>query len=133
MIAQTCRKQWVAPRLATLNWDSKLMPSLSNQHITEERLTVVIGTASELKLLGVPSYKAGTDRTSGDIISELTVELLESWHCADSVVNMTFDTAASNTGFIVHFCGQHVDTTWGKLFCHMFSVTCRLKLQRLLT
>ena len=54
------------------------MPSLINQKISEERLTVVVGNALELKLLGVPAYQPGTDRKSGDIIADLTVGFLSS-------------------------------------------------------
>lgn len=103
-IDSSLRENWVAPMLATLHWDSKLMSSLSNQNVNEERLTVVVGNQRDLKLLGVPSYQPGSDRKSGDIIAELTVDLLESWGCADSIVNMTFDTTASNTGHITAAC-----------------------------
>lgn len=103
-IAKAAREQWVVPKLATLHWDSKLMASLSNQNITEERLTVVVGTSRDLKLLGVPGYQPGTDRKSGDIIADLTLKLLLSWNCAESVVNMTFDTTASNTGHVTAAC-----------------------------
>lgn len=103
-IAAACRDEWVAPKLATLHWDSKLMSSLENRNISEERLTVVVGNSVELKILGVPAYQPGTDRKSGDIIADLTVDLLSTWHCADSIVNMTFDTTASNTGHISAAC-----------------------------
>ena len=103
-IASTCRKQWIPPKFATLHWDSKLMPSLCNKNITEERLTVVVGNTHELKLLGVPSYQPGTDRKSGDIIADLTSDLLRTWHCVDSITNLTFDTTASNTGHISAAC-----------------------------
>ena len=40
-----------------------------------------MGDTKELKLLGVPSYQLGTDRKSGDIIAELTTNLLNEWDC----------------------------------------------------
>ena len=103
-IASTCRDQWIAPKLATLHWDSKLMPSLCNKNINEERLTVVVGNTHELKLLGVPLYEPGTDKKSGDIIADLTNDLLQSWHCVNSITNMTFDTTATHTGHISAAC-----------------------------
>lgn len=103
-IATAYRDQWLVPKLLTLHWDSKLMPSLSNKNISEERLTVLVGNAHELKLLGVPAYQPGTDRKSGDIVADLTVDLLSSWKCGGSVVNMTFDTTASNTGHMTAAC-----------------------------
>jgi len=103
-IATAYRAQWLVPKLVTLHWDSKLMPSLSNKNIYEERLTVVVGNAHELKLLGVPAYQPGTHRNAGDILADLTVDLLSSWKCGGSVVNMTFDTTASNTGHVSAAC-----------------------------
>lgn len=103
-IASSSKEMWVPPKLASLHWDSKIMSSLTYQNDLEERLSISVGNANETKLLGVPSYKPGTDRRSGQIISELTVNLLHSWHCADSIVNMVFDTTASNTGHLSAAC-----------------------------
>jgi hypothetical protein len=103
-MAETCKEQWVAARFATLHLDSKLMSTLSNAVVSEERLTVVVGNSQELKLLGVPSYKPGTDRKCGEIIADLTCGLLTSWNCADNIMNMTFDTTAANTGSVTATC-----------------------------
>lgn len=103
-ISDACKDIWLPPTLASLHWDSKLMNSLTDQNTSEERLTVAVGNIHDIKLLGVPSYKPGTDRKSGDIISELTVNLLQEWHCQNSIVNMVFDTTASNTGHISAAC-----------------------------
>lgn len=103
-LAGQYKESWNVPKLASLHWDSKLMPALTNANIQEERLTVVVGNAHILKLLGVPSYLPGTDRKSGDIIADLTVDLLKTWNCMDSIVNMTFDTTASNTGHVSAAC-----------------------------
>ena len=74
------------------------MPSLSSKSISVKRLTVVVGNTHELKLLGVPAYQPGTDRKAGDIQADLTVDLLTLPKCGSSVVNITFDTTALNTG-----------------------------------
>lgn len=103
-IAASFKDEWIAPKLATLHWDSKLMPSMANKNISEERLSVLVGTASEIKLLGVPAYEPGKDRKSGDIIADLTVDLLKSWNCTDSIISMAFDTTASNTGHVTAAC-----------------------------
>ena len=103
-IAASAREMWVPPQRASLHWDSKIMTSLTYQNELEERLTISVGDSNEIKLLGVPAYKPGTDRKSGDIISDLTVNLLHSWKCADSIVNMVFDTTASNTGHLSAAC-----------------------------
>ena len=67
-------------------------------------MTVAVGTQKDLKLLGVPCYEPGTDRKSGDLVSEATATLLDSWNCKGSIVNMVFDTTASNTGHISDAC-----------------------------
>jgi len=77
------REQWVVPKLATLHWDSKQMPSLSNNNVREERLAVLVGNANEMKFLGVLLYPPRLDRKSGDIIADLTVDILRSWNCSD--------------------------------------------------
>ena len=77
---------------------------LSNNNITKEHLAVVVGDAKELKFLGVPSHLPGSDKKSGDIIADLTVNLLKLWHCKDLIVNMAFDTTASNTGQVKADC-----------------------------
>ncbi|KAJ8400549.1 hypothetical protein AAFF_G00393180 [Aldrovandia affinis] len=85
-------------------WDSKLAPTLSSMSQLEARLTVVVGVAARLKLLGVPAYTKGTDEACGAIIARLTCKLLQEWRCADQVVNMPFDTTASNTGHLTAAC-----------------------------
>ena len=95
---------WEPPKLCTLHWDGKLTPTLTNNRVTEERMTVVVGDALQLKLLGVPSYFKGTDQSVGEIIAKLTMNLMIEWHCNDRIVNMTFNTTSSNTGHLTAAC-----------------------------
>lgn len=97
-------KEWQPPKYGSLHWDSKLMPSLTNQNVKEEHLAVLVGDRGETKQLGVPAYKPGTDTKSGEIITKLTAKLLDEWHCKDCIVNMVFDTTASNTGHVTTAC-----------------------------
>ncbi|KAJ8400712.1 hypothetical protein AAFF_G00394810 [Aldrovandia affinis] len=83
---------------------STLMQTLSNGSQLEERLTVVVGYVARLKLLSVPAYTKGTDEACGAIIARLTCKLLQEWLCANQVVNMAFDTTASNTGHLTAAC-----------------------------
>ena len=39
-ITQDIRDSWTPPKLASLHWDSKLMPMLTNQNVKEERLVI---------------------------------------------------------------------------------------------
>jgi hypothetical protein len=103
-VTEYAKENWKAPPFASLHWDSKMMQNLTNQNVSEERLTVIVGNAEELKLLGVPKYQTGTDKSSGKIISKLTTDLLKDWNCVESIVNLTFDTTASNTGHIGAGC-----------------------------
>jgi len=41
-IAAASKDEWVAPQLATLHWNSKLIFSLKYKNISEEHLTVVV-------------------------------------------------------------------------------------------
>ena len=63
-----------------------------------------MGTSTELKLLGVPSYEPRTGRTSGDIIADLTVNLLRSWNCIDAIISIAFDMTGSNTRHVTAAC-----------------------------
>ena len=103
-IAISIRKHWIALKLATLHWGSKLMPALSNQIKLEERLTVVVNNPQELKLPGVLAYKPGTDCKSAKVIADITFDLLFSWNCMDSIVNMAFNTIGSNMGYVTALC-----------------------------
>ena len=80
------------------------MHSLTDQNTSEERLTVAVGNNHDMKLLGAPSYQPGTERKSGDINSELTMNLLQTWYCTNCILNMVFDTTASNTGHVTAAC-----------------------------
>ena len=42
-IATAVKQTWQASKLASLHWDSKLVMSLQNQQILEERLTIAVG------------------------------------------------------------------------------------------
>ena len=103
-VAHTIREEWSPPGLASLHWDSKLMPSLTDSHIREERLTVVVGDNFDMKLLGTPCYQPGSNVSAGELIASRTMDLLHEWHCADTIVNMCFDTTASNTGPVTAAC-----------------------------
>ena len=79
------------------------MTSLTDKNASEERLCVVVGNAENLKLLGIPIYPSG-EENSDNKIANLTLDLLNSWHCTESIVNMTFDTTTSNTSHVSAAC-----------------------------
>jgi hypothetical protein len=102
--AVSIRQHWIPPEIATLHWDSKIMPSLQDKYKKEERLVVIVGNADTVQLLGAPHYQIGSDEACGQVIADHTVNLLQSWNCSECIVNMTFDTTASNTGHVSAAC-----------------------------
>jgi len=94
-IVKDQEKSWDAPRYASLHWDSKILPKLNDKY-KEERLVIAMGTNDHMNLLGVPSYETGTNQSACEIIANKVSVLLEKWDCAQSVVNMAFDTTAAN-------------------------------------
>ena len=74
--------------MCTLHWYSNLIPMLHDARRLEERLTVVVGDSTELKLLGVSGYEQGMDEPCRDIIARLISKLLREWLCADNVINI---------------------------------------------
>jgi hypothetical protein len=98
------REQWVHPKHASLQWDSKIVQTLHDKNVSQERLAVVIGDARSLKLLGVPSYPVTSSEAPGATIANLTFDLLSSWHCDCTIVNVTSDTTTSNTGHVSAAC-----------------------------
>lgn len=53
------------------------MVTLTDKNVNEERLTATIGDVNEIKMLGVPVYKPGTDSHSEDNRSGKSMELLK--------------------------------------------------------
>jgi len=109
-MATEVHNSWNLPKYASIHWDSKLMMNQA-KHTSEERLVVAVGDQSDVKILGVPAYQPGTDQRSGDIIAQASMQLLQSWNCVESIVNMTFDTTASNTGHVSAACITLQQTT----------------------
>ena len=67
------------------------MKTLANKNVKEERLPVLVGNATDVKLLGVAKDSTGSDLSSGDIIAEpqqTTCNLFESWNCKTEHVTM---------------------------------------------
>lgn len=104
-IAKEYKELWIAPKFASVFWDGKSLPTLTNKYEHQERLAILVGDSREPpKLLGIPAYKSGTDEEAGKIISRATAQLLTEWNCSDSIVNMVFDTTSSNTGHLTAAC-----------------------------
>ena len=104
-IVENIKSDWTPPRIGVLQWDGKLMHTLDGFG-KEERLPVLISGIGGSKLLGVPAIHNKSSDSTGKLIAQATVPLLEEWNCKDSVVGMVFDTTASNTGHKTARCIQ---------------------------
>jgi len=102
--AASIKEQWIPPAMATLHWDSKIMSTMQNKYAKEERLVVIVGTADQVQLLGSPHYPVGSNKVCGNTIANHTTALLQSWTCCNCIINMAFDTTASNTGHVSGAC-----------------------------
>ena len=104
VIAKNVQKNWIPPTAATLHWNGKQVQTLANKNLKEERLPVLVGNATDVKLLGAAQYNTGSDFASGEIIAEHTRSFLESWNCKQSIVSLCFDTTAATTGHVTAAC-----------------------------
>ena len=100
------KESWTAPSVATLHWDGKETPTLRDKYVKEERLPILVGDSSNIKLLGAAKYPcgSGSDGRSGGLIAGKCIELLEEWGCKDKIVSMCYDTTAANTGAMTAGC-----------------------------
>ena len=96
-IADKIKENWTPPSIANLHWDGKLMATLDGAS-QQERLPVLLSGVGGTKLLGVPAIPHKSTEKTGDLISEVSIELIEEWNCAECVAGMVFDTTSSNTG-----------------------------------
>lgn len=97
------------------------METLGNQSRIEERLVVAVGTQDETKLLGAPTFRANARLQTGEVVAQQVLNLLDKWNCKDKIVNMTFDTTASNTGHLSAACIKIQE----KLSCYLLWSACR--------
>ena len=82
----------------------KLMETLTNQYVKDDRLPTLISGTGGVKLLGVPPLPPATERSAGDLISTETLNLVDQWKCRSNISAMVFDTTAANTGHLTAGC-----------------------------
>ena len=104
-IANDVKTLWIPPEVGSLHWDSKIMPGLKNKNTAEDRLCVLVGDSDNVKLLGTAKYPLNHGKgQAGNVISDQTINLVASWKCAETLVNMVFDTTTSNSGHLSAAC-----------------------------
>ena len=91
---------WTPPERATIHWDGKLMGSLENKDINEERLPILVSGDGSIKLLYVPAIVSGI----GQNIATAVQTAVQDWKCEDNILCMAFDTTSSNTGHTIGAC-----------------------------
>ena len=80
-IADKIKENWTPPSIANLHWDGKLMATLDGAS-QQERLPFLLSGVGGTKLLGVPTIPHKSTEKTGDLISEVSIELIEEWNCA---------------------------------------------------
>ena len=103
-ISHEVKEKWVPPEPCGIFWDSKLVPTLTNDDEKEERLAVLAGNGDGVKFLGAARYPQGSDEYCGDIICRKSVGLCKDWKCSHLICFMVFDTTSSNTGHLTAAC-----------------------------
>ena len=66
-MSEKIKQNWAPPRISVLHWDEKLMSTLDNQYIQEERMPVLISGNGHTKLLGVPKLPTHSTDKQGPL------------------------------------------------------------------
>jgi hypothetical protein len=77
-----------------LHWDGKLLPDLTGNKGTVDRLAIILTGGNEEILLGVLKICQGTGKEQADAC----LSTLDDWGLRSQVRGLAFDTTASNTG-----------------------------------
>lgn len=96
-IAEEIKASFIPPQHSVMHWDGKIIPG------DHERLAILISGIpdyKEGKLLGIPMIDDGTGLTQANSC----ISVLHEWKVAPTVVGMSFDTTASNSGWMNGAC-----------------------------
>ena len=85
-----------------IHFDGKLLPAISGKLEMEDRLVIVVAGNDTEKLLGIPKIQRGT----GKNVAEAAIKLLHERTIQNSIVGMSFNTTAANTGHKNGACVQ---------------------------
>ena len=100
-----------------VHWDGKLIGQMTGESAKVERLPVIVTGENVEKLLNVPKLPSG----KGQDVADAVLDALKSWGCTDSIIGMSFDTTASNTGTKSGACTL-IEAALGR---DLFSLACR--------
>ena len=95
-ISNKIKESWIPPQKGIVQWDGNLMETLDGSS-KEERLPILLSGIGGIKLIGVPSLPHLSEDSTGSLIANATIKLLDEWSCRSSVIVMVFDTTSSNT------------------------------------
>ena len=106
-MSEKIKNNWKPSRISALHWDEKLMQTLDNQYIKEERLPVLLSGEGQTKLLGVPKLPTHSSDTQGKLTSGAVCGLLDDWSVDKNCIKfMSFDKTSANTGHLRAACIQ---------------------------
>jgi hypothetical protein len=77
-----------------LHWDGKLLPDISDNKTTVDRIAILLTGSGQEMLLGVSKIGHGTGKDQ----AEACLVTLDNWGLRSQVRGLLFDTTASNTG-----------------------------------
>ena len=80
-----------------VHWDGKIVENLEG---LKDRIGVVVSKEGDAKLLAVPTV----DSSSGENPAAAVHQAVLDWELGDCIVDLSFDTTASNTGKHVGTC-----------------------------
>ncbi|KAK0054278.1 hypothetical protein Bpfe_016342 [Biomphalaria pfeifferi] len=98
VIESHVREQFLARDKTPLlvHWGSKIMKDTTNNtdsHSNTDRVAVVVTGCNTEKILGITKIASGT----GQAQANATYQLLNLWELSENIIDMCFDTTASNT------------------------------------
>lgn len=105
-----------------MRWDTKILPDITGKDKVD-RIPVIISQRSGSQLLGIPKISSATGAAQANAV----YTLLENWGLIASIIGLSFDTTASNTGILNGACTileQEIGRTLLPFACrhHIFEI-----------
>lgn len=106
-MAEAIKDQWIPAPISVLHWDEKLMETLDDKYLLDERMPVLLSGMGKTKLLGVTKLPTHSTDKQGTVVSSSVCALLKEWDIdTDCIKFMSFDTTSANTGHLTAACIQ---------------------------
>ena len=100
-IAEKVKTEFECPEKVSIHWDGKLLKQKGN--IKTNRVAIYVSSVDTEKvrnLLSIPETQSGSEEAEGQVV----IEAMVSWSIKHQVVNLVFDTTATNSSGEVGAC-----------------------------